>query len=275
MTVIVPSYIEKVSRAKKHIIDLEDAIAAYTATKPYTVRERVEGKKKRKVYRLAFAADPANTDIPIIAADAIYNLRSCLDHLMGALVPTSRRRSVMFPVFFQGVWEPAVPGEDQQRLKDRSRWTSCIKSLPAEAVAFLKQAQPPDRSGDELQANLLQTVNRWSNRDRHEKLPVIAPGLRGMMLRFRQADGTLQHGIAVPAEADGIFKDQTTIRGIPDGAMDVEVAGVPVIAIGVGTTKRNVGTRYLEIPEHLSLTVRLIEEEIIPKLSPYVLANAG
>jgi hypothetical protein len=265
MTAIVPSYVAKVSRAKKHLIDLQKVVDAYALTNPYMVSEEREGKKKPKLRRrLTFTADPANTDIPIIAADVIYNLRSSLDHLMGSLVPSNRRRSVMFPVFFQGVWKDTIPGENEQRTKDRERWNSCVKGLPAEAVAFLEKAQPPDGQ-DEDHANLLKTLNEWSNRDRHEKLPVIAPGLRGMMVRFKKPDGTRQSGIGIPRREDAIFKDQAEIRSIPDDAVDVEIAGVPLIAIGVAGAKR-----YLEIPEHLRLTARLIEEEIIPSLSPYV-----
>ncbi len=266
MTAIVPSYVAKVSRAKKHLIDLQEAVDAYGLTSPYMVSEERGGKKKPKLRRrLTFTVDPANTDIPIIAADVIYNLRSSLDHLMGSLVPSSRRRSVMFPVFFHGVWEDVVPGENKQRTKDRERWSSCVQGLPAEAVAFLKKAQPPDGAGEEDYANLLKTLNEWSNRDRHEKLPVIAPGLRGMMVRFKKSDGTHQSGIAIPRREDAIFKDRTEIRSIPDDATGVEIAGVPLIAIGVAGAKR-----YLEIPEHLRLTARLIEEEIIPSLNPYV-----
>jgi hypothetical protein len=265
MSAIVPSYIAKVARAKKHLVDLQAEIDAYAESRPYAVGEQVEGKKKQKLRRrLIFTGDPANTDIPIIAADVIYNLRSSLDHLMGALVSNSRRGSVMFPVFFQGVWESVLTGENEQRTKERGRWTTCVKGVAPEAVAFLKKVQPPDE-GSETHANLLRTLNEWSNRDRHERLPVVAPGLRGMMVRFKKADGAYGHGIGVPRNEDAIFNDRTEIRSIPNDAADIEIAGVPVIAIRVGAAKR-----YLEIPEHLRLTVRMIEEDIIPSLSPYI-----
>jgi hypothetical protein len=70
MTAIVPSHIAKISRAKKHIVDLEAEIEGYAATKPYTVRTTVKGKKKVKTRTLEFTADPANTEIPLIAIDA-------------------------------------------------------------------------------------------------------------------------------------------------------------------------------------------------------------
>src|SRR5215211_1509042 len=107
---VVPSFITKVARAKKHLVDLKTAVDGFAATHPYTVAETVESKRSRKRRRLQFTATPANTDIPVIAADAIHNLRSSLDHLMSAMVANKDRGSVMFPIYFQGAWDAIVPG---------------------------------------------------------------------------------------------------------------------------------------------------------------------
>src|SRR4051812_18022417 len=125
MSAVVPSFVAKIARAKEHLIELEGVVDAFGESRPYTVRQRINGKGK--VWRLEFTADPANTDIPVVAADVIYNLRSGLDHLMGSLVPRKRRSSVMFPIMWEGVWEPAVPGENADRIKQRERWQSCVK----------------------------------------------------------------------------------------------------------------------------------------------------
>jgi hypothetical protein len=47
----------KVTRAEKHIHDLEAEIAKYAARRPYTVREVLEGEQK--VRSLVFTRDPA------------------------------------------------------------------------------------------------------------------------------------------------------------------------------------------------------------------------
>jgi hypothetical protein len=78
---------------------------------------QTEGKKT--VYRLHFTRSVANTEVPLIAADAIYNRRSSLDHLMGALVPKKKRDSVIFPIFFRGVWRAEKVAENAQRTKER------------------------------------------------------------------------------------------------------------------------------------------------------------
>lgn len=272
MTAVMPSYIAKIGRAKKHLIELEGAIERFADSEPYAVRQWVEGEENTKVWRLVFTRNPADTDIPIVAADVIYNLRSSLDHLMSALVAKKDRSRVMFPVFFQGVWEAPQPGEDAQRLKLRERWASDTATMRPEAVAFLKKAQPPDDGGQDVEeANLLRVLNRWSNRDRHEKLPVIAPGLSVMLARITKADGTQQLGLAASEgwqpspDAQPFFKDNARLTEIPEDAVQVEIKGAPAIAIGVGGTER-----YLGVPQHLHLTVQLIEQTIIPGLVPYI-----
>lgn len=151
MPQLVPSYLAKLSRTEKHLVDLEAAIKAFggstAETRPYTVRKRVEGK--REVHRLHFTRSADNTEVPLIFADAIYNLRSSLDHLAGALVPSKDRRSVMFPILWRGVENPFVEREDEQRRKDRERWQSIAKRVQPGALTYLKRLQPPDERPSE------------------------------------------------------------------------------------------------------------------------------
>ena len=261
---IVPSYVAKVARAKKHLVDLEAEIGRYIASHPYTVSKTVQGKKQRTVYRLAFTASPANTDIPIIAADVIYNLRSSLDHLMSCLVPSNQRNSAIFPIYFQGVWESCVPGENPQRAKERSRWASDTKGLPAEAVAVLKAQQPPDASPQGDEVHLVRLVNRLSNRDRHEKLPVVAAGLSAMEAEITKSDGTVLHGVASTGSSS-ILENDAQIHDIPNDAVDVKIQGVPVVGIRLGQTHG-----YVRIPDQLRLAATHIEDRIFPNLAPFI-----
>lgn len=268
---IEPSFVAKVRRAKKHLVDLEAEVARYTSLKPYAVGETVEGKKKRKVRRLVVTADPANTDIPIIAADAIYNLRSSLDHLMAMLVAPKDRSSAMFPVFWKGVWEDPVPGENKQRAKDRSRWTSDVKTVREDAVAILKTLQPDDSGGNPDQAHWLRTINRLSNTDRHQKLPVVATGLFDAMAEWRLPDGRIESARlrGVPDTPLGFLQNDAEIKGVPYNAMNVQVEGTPLIAVRVQHEPGQVDG-YVSIPDRLAFAARLIEEYLIPRLIPYV-----
>lgn len=263
MNAIVPSYLSKVTRAKKHLVELDEAIKAFAAPEPYGVLERMEGKKKpRLVRRVTLTADPANTDIPIIAADVIYNLRSALDHLMASLVANSDKRRAMFPIYFAGVWEAPLPGENEQRLKERSRWARDTKTIKSDAVAILKSLQPPDTGGEETETAILDLINRLSNRDRHEKLPVIAAGLEDLRVRYREPTGRVREGFADP-ELGTVFEDKATIS-CPDDAMNVEIAGKPVVAIRASHNER-----YVALPTKLDLAASFIETRVIAPLLPY------
>jgi hypothetical protein len=73
---IVPSYLKKLTKSKEDLASLEEDIERYVMRDPYRVIESAEGKRRPKVRRLEITSDPANTEIPTIAAGIIYNLRS-------------------------------------------------------------------------------------------------------------------------------------------------------------------------------------------------------
>lgn len=48
----------------------------------------------------------------LMVGDILYNLRSCLDYLAGALNPPSVRSHVMFPIAHETIWDiPFADGE--------------------------------------------------------------------------------------------------------------------------------------------------------------------
>lgn len=142
MVAIVPSYLTKLRTAREDLLRLEEEIERYVMRNPYRVVEATEGKRQPKVRRLQITADPANTEIPRIAGDTIYNLRSGLDHLMSALVPKKQRGSAHFPIFFEGVWEEGSEEENEQRKKERDRWRSDTKELSEPVLTILRGLQP-------------------------------------------------------------------------------------------------------------------------------------
>lgn len=277
MTAIVPSFVAKLDRAEKHIADLNEAIERYggthedAASRPYTVRARVEGKKKGKVHRLHFTRHPTNTDIPLIAADAIYNLRSSLEHLAASMAPSKDRDSVTFPIFWRGVWDPFVEGENKQRRKDRQRWQTIERALPEDAVAYLKRLQPPDDGGKETHA--LRILNRFSNADRHTKLPVVAAGLEAMAMTWRMPNGSDVVTVA-KANPKGFVENEAELKDCPKGAVNVDCIGTPVVMIRGEQVRRLYPVNY-PLPLTLSDTLKFIREKVVSELHPYVRAPGG
>jgi hypothetical protein len=192
---------------------------------------------------------------------------------MNLLLAPKDREKALFPIFFEGVWEPPLQGESKKRTKKRARWASDIRTLPDDAIAVLKRLQPPAGAPEYQEANLLSFVKRLSNRDRRERLPVLVAGLDKMVVRWKLPDGTTQAGFGILESPSDFFRRNAPIH-VPDDAVDVEIQGAPVVVIRVGKDKRD-RERHLEIPRHLQLAVRLIEENIIPSLSPDVHAASS
>ena len=269
---IVPSFVAKLNRAEKHLVELKAAIDAFGGssadTRPYTVSTRIEGKKKREIHRLHFTRSIENTEVPLIFADAIYSLRSSLDHLAAALVPAKDRRSVMFPIMWRGVWEPLVEGENEQRRKDRERWQSIARRVEPGAATFLKRLQPPDEAPNEETPHGLRILNRLSNADRHTKLPIYANGVEGLEMLWKLPDGSSRQG-SVSADPGYLLEDDAEIRDVPKGAVYVEGHGTPRIVVRTGMTDSR-GKINLPVVDFVTEELAFLRDEVVPKLTPYV-----
>lgn len=176
MVIEYPSYLGKINRAESHLNELKTAIDRYGGTdessRPYAVAKTMEGKPKGQTFRLKFTRSVDTTSVPYIFADALYNLRSGLDHLAYCCA-TKKADSVSFPVFWRDVWNPAIPGENDQRTKDRERWVSIADKLPDDAVTFIKSLQPPDEPEHGLTPHAPNVEPARQQRPTHE-----APSLR-------------------------------------------------------------------------------------------------
>jgi hypothetical protein len=272
---IVPSYLKKLTKAKEDLPALEAEIERYVMRDPYRVVESAEGKRQPKVRRLEITSDPANTEIPTIAAGIIYNLRSGLDHFMSALVPKKQLGSVQFPIYFQGVWEDGATEENAQRVKERGRWRSDTKELAEPVLDILRGLQPADGAeAPEDETHVLQTINQLANADDHTRAPVAALGLSDYMVKWTLPDGTVQYGTGhaqrdARGRLDTFIQDGSKLKNIPFDATSVEVAGVPVVALHIASQGR-----YAPIPHLLTHAAGLIEKRVITPLIPFVRSDA-
>jgi hypothetical protein len=262
MAGLVPSYILKGNRAEKHLHHLKVKIGKWADTHPYEVR--TTHYRKRDVQHLRFTSSPP-PEIGTIAADFVYNIRSGLDHLMGALVPASERDSVYFPIYFVGVWEDPIPGEDAERTKARGRWKSDTAKVRPEAVAILKALQPPEDTSQTI--NTLRAINLIANKDRHQQLPVIFSALEGLRLIWKDKNGRPFIGptdVGVPEVDRRVAKDGTELH-FPKGAVDMHVAGGPVVAIEISPEAGS-----FQIPGIFDNALTMYRERAVIPLVPYI-----
>jgi hypothetical protein len=197
-------------------------------------------------------------------------MRSSLEHLIAVLVPAKDRDRLTFPIYFRGVWEPLAEGEDRRRRKARHVWRVIEGALKPEAVAVLKRLQPPDDAGPDEKDHDLRILNQLSNTDRHSKLPVAAAGIRAMQIRWKLPDGSEKWGLST-ADPGSYVEDGAEIKDVPNGAVNVEEQGTPVVVIRLREKEMasHGKTVNVEIPGGLKAVLTHIRGEVVPRLMPY------
>ena len=222
----------KTKRAKKHIIELSQAIDAFMATDPYIVFSKDNPQTSQRTYYVHFSKE-----IPIefsaILGDAIQNLRSALDHLAVHLVnigpPGPRAKRVYFPIF-----ETATEYEAGKMGK--------IQGMGKDAIKAIDGVQPYTR-GDGWPLWNMQTMN---NVDKHNLLIPVWGSLVGhSFLKSRRVeleslfkshwpDG-MPRGVFSAASGPLLLKNDSELLTVPipevDDHMDFRISvalGEPV-----------------------------------------------
>lgn len=185
---------------------------------------------------------------------------------MTALSPSGR--NPIFPIFFRGVADPPVDGENNQRIKLRERWISDTAHLAPQAVEFLKRLQPPDESTHAESPHALRLLNQLSDKDRHTRLPVVADGVEGLIINWRMTDGHIQQALARP-DADHLIEAGAELSNVPEGAEYDECYGPVHIVIKTPLSNEH-GATNLPVIDFVSDTLDFIRNTVVPGLVPYV-----
>jgi hypothetical protein len=261
MSLIVPSYFEKLSWSEQHLVKLESLIDTFAASDPYEVREVMEDDEQAWV--LVFTASPDRTTA-LIAGDFLYNVRGALDHLACALVPPEHRGGVAFPIVYEPVWDiPRVKGEPSERTQARNRWNRVTCDMSEPAVTRLKAAQPTNLAGRAPEMHVLDVLRRLRNKDAHENLAVVLTALGDLQyVRWTRPDGTIgtaQQGNVGPGQA----LENGAVFRLPPPIVKVEAKGTPRVAIRVAENPREI----VEIPvtfRKMLNTLRVIVNDLAP-----------
>lgn len=88
----------KLARAETHVDNLEQQIVALTGSEPYSVLVKKDSHEGRPVRRLVAVKNPNVEPPPLpmvqLAGQALYQLRSTLDHLVHQLIEAEHRGHV-------------------------------------------------------------------------------------------------------------------------------------------------------------------------------------
>jgi hypothetical protein len=154
---------EKLIRAAVHIKAVEDAIAKYSATEPH---ETIGDANSETI---AHITEQPPIGISILAGDAIYQIRSALDHLAFELVQRNPAVSTIDPDWREHCEFPLrsrVSKNDVLPLP-QNKFSRCLPGIPAKMFAFIEGLQPYNHNATAFHLRVLAEL---SNIDKHRYL---------------------------------------------------------------------------------------------------------
>lgn len=151
----------KMKRADEHLRTLTREINDFLDKHPQRVTRETDMEKALYIYHVyaeALTAPPHR--FGLIAADAIHNMRSALDHAAWqlALLRTDKpARTTAFPIFTQ---------------RDDKALCRMVCSMPLQCQVALEAVQP--YHGEYPRLHLLAILHRLWNMDKHRAIPVTS-----------------------------------------------------------------------------------------------------
>jgi hypothetical protein len=271
----------KVDRAEQHLQEFKAAIDGYAQGHSYQAVRVVGGAKCHEHttcwrYRLYITQpDPV---LSVIFGDVLYNLRSALDHLAVAMVPSTRRSSASFPVAAEDIWAKQNGCYIVRNPEQRRSFRTAVRGMPAPAVEAIKSIQPYGM-GQHPEGSALYQLNRLNNADKHRQLVTFVSGLMYATVAVTVRGVPLNQyamGQSVPEETftqDGAMIAHGGREGLPvtpEAEMDVQIDGAPVVAVKIVEADGDGGTGYMEILSLFDTLFPWLRDQVFPALEPYV-----
>jgi len=182
-------------------------------------------------------SSPPLLDIGMEAGEAIYQMRSALDHLTW-LLAASPTRNTQFPI---------------QSHDDAAAFDRMTESIRDDAKATIRGFQPPFNRG-EPRDDVLWAINELGNTDKHRTLiPVAGQITVGGAPKFRRT-------------AEGIVNDGDIIAECAATDWD-PTDGVPPLTVHLSLTADGNGTMPLY---NVRNALNYIREKLVPAIEPHL-----
>jgi hypothetical protein len=233
----------KLARGVKHVYTLREEARTFENSDAYVpnVERNVRSAKEIEYKVTAIENLRPKEDWPLLAGEAIQNLRSALDHAVYALAKKNRSKS-QFPIFTD-------PCEFQ--VKGRP----LIAGVPSPVRALMERRQPYNRFPQNPARDSLAILNRLSNHDKHRTLTTLATAVRFQYIGL--GEGVRVEALAPFSEgqplhygahiAHFIARSTTEIREkdvAPRFSYEVRIEGLPL-----GSTLTAIAQRVFEAVE--------------------------
>ena len=151
----------KFFRGVEQVRQLLAEVEAFENRNAYVFRTDVESRSTHAITYRSFAVEQEAPpeDWPLLAGDAIQNLRAALDHIVYAA--SGGEEQTKFPIFTD-------PAKFQQKAP------GMLKGVPASVVATIEKAQPYRNYPPDPAQTMLVRLQDLSNLDKHRTLATIA-----------------------------------------------------------------------------------------------------
>jgi hypothetical protein len=160
----------KIERTKKHITDLDLAIGAFLDTGPYKVGTKSDPNTRKLIYYISRVEDVPTEIIPQIAADAICNMVSILDHLAFRLFLKGGTggdgRHIYFPISKNAT--NATEHETECKRK--------VKGMPQTIINGLFKIEAYEGG----KGNNIWALNELNNLSKHRDVIAVGSGFRSL-----------------------------------------------------------------------------------------------
>ena len=155
----------KTMRAEEHLKRLQKEVSMFLESDPITITEQDDAEKGVHIRRFE-AIIPQ--EIPLLAGELAYNLRSGLSQLAWQLALLSGReptRDTDFPIHID------------RSERSEKRFRRVTRDIPCEAIETIKSLQPYNR-GDDFREHPIWGLSMLCNLDKHATLPVNSAEIR-------------------------------------------------------------------------------------------------
>lgn len=258
------SWRQKLSRAERHLRELDAVIERYGASGPARATRAASCTTHRDCWRFLVEMEEPPDSLVLIVGDAVHNLRTALDHLAVAIAPKARQRVASFPITSEDI-DATSPTPAEAEAK--AAFERATTGMAAEAIGIIKDYQPFHAATEiELRTHALAIISRIDNADKHRQLAAVSSGMadygsivtaRGQILTQRQKSGAFaSSGAEVAHFADGSPPFEAS-------EVRVEVIGRPVVAVDVGIEDGLVDVMQLRV------ALDYVRDHVVPDLETF------
>lgn len=238
----------KLGRARLHLEDIESRVQEVVGPNPQQGRVTVEHTPKGWRYRLSLSITEDEW-LPVIIGDFLFNVRSALDHLAVAHVPSRRKRDAQFPIFTDNLWEQSSEESlGRERERSREKWSRYTCGMAPKVLEVVTLAQPYQaiHKGESPDNHALAILSAFQNADKHRELTIVAHGLHNPTGSATFPDGTVE---TFPALSHDQMLTDGAVIVTTDVEAKVQVSGTAKVAMARGRGRR---LPHRELPSSLT-----------------------